>query len=159
MLFTGAYEHSIDAKNRLAIPAPIRHQLSSGDTSPAFYMHIGQNGSMWLWPERTFEKLAGDVEPTLTPSRHVEDFDEVTFPLTHRAELDSAGRVTIPEFMLAEAGLTTKVVILGMRHHLEIRDPEQWQQRVRQQGPRRSEIASQAEPEINKHRSRRSGDS
>ncbi len=158
MLFTGVYDHSIDAKHRLAIPAPVRSQLKTGDISAGLYMHIGQNDALWLWPEVTFEKLAGDVEPTLTPSRNVEAFDEVMFPLTHRAELDSAGRITIPEMMLAEAGLGSKVVILGMRHHLEVRDPEQWQQRMQRQSPRRGEIAEQAEPEINSTR-RRSGDS
>lgn len=159
MLFTGAYDHSIDSKHRLAIPAPVRSQLKSGQPSPALYMHIGQNNCLWLWPESTFEKLAGDVEPSLTPNRRLEEFDEVTFPMTHRAELDSAGRITIPEFMLAEAGLGPKVVILGMRHHLEVRDPAQWNQRVQQQSPRRGEIAEQAEPEINRHRHRRSDDS
>lgn len=144
MLFTGAYEHSIDAKHRLAIPATVRNQLKSAGSAAALYMHIGSNGALWLWPEPTFEKMAGDVEPSLTPEAEVQDFDEVIFPDTHRAEFDSAGRVTIPEHMLAEAGLGTKVVILGMRHHLQVRDPEQWQQRRRAQVAQRGQIAERA---------------
>lgn len=144
MFFTGANEHSIDAKHRLAIPAAVRNQLSSTDGPAVLYINIGPNGALWLWPERTFERMAGDVEPSMTPNPDLHAFDEVNFPLTHRAELDSAGRITIPEAMLADAGLGTKVIVLGMRHHVEVRDPEQWQQRLGVQTPRRQEISERA---------------
>jgi len=104
VLFTGAHEHSVDAKHRLAIPAAVRNQLRSAGSADALYIHVGANGALWLWPEPTFEKMAGDVEPSLSPDPELQEFDELTFPDTHRAEFDSAGRVTIPDQMLAEAG-------------------------------------------------------
>jgi len=144
VLFTGAHEHSVDAKHRLAIPAAVRNQLRSAGSADALYIHVGANGALWLWPEPTFEKMAGDVEPSLSPDPELQEFDELTFPDTHRAEFDSAGRVTIPDQMLAEAGLGNKVVIIGMRHHMEVRDPEQWQQHRQHQIAKRREIAQRA---------------
>lgn len=155
MFFTGINEHSIDAKHRLAIPASVRNQLTSSNAPEALYIHLGQNNALWLWPVPTFERMAGEVEPSMTPESELHEFDESTFPSAHLAEFDSAGRVTIPEFMLAEAGLGSKVVVLGMRHHLEVRDPEQWNARQKQQAPRRGEIAQRAGAILKKDKQRK----
>lgn len=56
-------------------------------------------------------------------------FDEITFPSARRLEMDKTGRVRLPQGMLDAAGIGSKVVILGMRDHLELRDPGQWEQR------------------------------
>jgi MraZ protein len=155
VFFTGINEHTIDAKHRLAIPAPVRNQLTSSNASEALYIHLGHNNALWLWPAPTFERMAGEVEPSMTPDLDVHEFDESMFPSAHLAEFDSAGRITIPEFMLAEAGLGAKVVILGMRHHLEVRDPQQWSERQKQQAPRRGEIAQRAGAILKKDKLRR----
>ena len=59
MLFTGEYEHSIDAKQRLAIPSDLRGRLDPEIHGSAFYVAPGQQGSLWIWPEKTFEQMAG----------------------------------------------------------------------------------------------------
>jgi DNA-binding transcriptional regulator/RsmH inhibitor MraZ len=41
-------------------------------------------------------------------------------------ELDKAGRVNVPDRMLQQAGLGNTVTILGVKDHLELRDPQQW---------------------------------
>lgn len=154
MLFTGANEHTIDAKHRLAIPASVRNQLSSTDSGNALYIVVGHNGALWMWPVPTFERMAGDVEPSMTPDSDVHEYDTSVFPTAHLAEFDSAGRVTIPDAMLVETGLGTKVVILGMRHHLEVRDPEQWNAQLQQLAPRRGEIAKRAGDVMKKDKQR-----
>lgn len=126
MIFTGEHEHTIDSKHRLAIPAEIRTRMEREQLDPAFYVVPGPSGSLWLWLERTFEQLSESLEPTLVPGEDMMEFDEITFPLARRVELDSAGRIRLDPDMLAEAGLGSTVVVLGMRDHLELRDPEQW---------------------------------
>lgn len=148
MLLTGKYDHTIDAKQRLAIPADVRARLESADDSTAMYATIGANGSLWLWPERTFERLAGDIEPSLTPASELMDFDELTFPEARRIEFDKTGRIRLPEEMIVDAGLGSKVVILGMRNHLEVRDPEEWTQRREEKAARRADIVRQARPVV-----------
>ncbi len=141
MLFTGKSELSIDAKQRLAIPAKIRTLLKQARVGEALYIIPGANGALWLWPERTFEDVAGRDEPTLTPAAEQMDFDELTFPEADRLELDSAGRIRLPQELVEEAGLGARVVLLGMRHHLEIWDPQRWATRRGAKAPKRSEIA------------------
>ena len=129
MLFTGEYEYTIDAKQRLAIPAEIRSRLHPERDGLAFYVTAGSNDALWLWPERTFERMAGAIEVSLLPAEEMMAFDEITFPSARRLEMDKTGRVRLPQAMLDAAGIGSKVVILGMRDHLELRDPGQWEQR------------------------------
>lgn len=126
MLFTGEYEHAIDSKHRLAVPSEIRSGLDPERDGQAFYLAPGPNGHLWLWTERTFERIVGAMEQSLLPAEDLMEFDEFTFPQARRLEMDSAGRVRLPESAMRDAGLAGAVVILGMRDHLELRDPAQW---------------------------------
>lgn len=143
MLFTGKPELSIDAKQRLAIPAKTRTMLEQARVGNALYILWGANGVLWLWPERTFEEIAGEIEPTLTPSTEQMDFDELTFSETQRLEIDSAGRIRLPQELLEAAGLGNRVLLVGARHHMEIWDPDAWETQHREKVARRAEIAQQ----------------
>lgn len=144
MFFTSKSELSIDAKHRLAIPARIRAMLDPQTHGEAFYVIQGVNDALWLWPEKTFERIAGEIEPSFTPAPELMDFDELMFPEARRVEIDAAGRIRLTEEMLAEAGLGTRVLVLGVRFHLEIWDPERWAARRRDKRERRDEITERA---------------
>ncbi len=145
MLFTGEHEHTIDAKQRLAIPAEFREQLEREDAgAEALYLAPGGNGQLWLWPERTFERMTGAMEASLLPEEEMMEFEEFIFPQSRRLEIDKAGRIRIPEQMLTEFGLGQTVVILGMKDHLEMRDPDKWRQQRQQNLTRSAEIVRRA---------------
>ncbi len=126
MYFTGKTELSIDDKRRLAIPSKIRSGLDPKTQGEAFYAVQGQNAAIWLWPERTFEGMAGAIDPSFAPAPELLDFDGLTFPEAQKLDVDSAGRVRLPEEMVARAALGSPVLLLGMRDHLEIWDPQRW---------------------------------
>jgi MraZ protein len=140
VIFTGEHEHTIDNKQRIAIPSAIRSRLDPERHGEGFYLVTGPNGVLWLWTEREFERIADQLERSLMPSEEALDFDEVTFPDATRVELDKVGRIRIPERMLARAGLGQNVLIIGMRDHLELRDPAEWEQTRNQREERRREI-------------------
>ncbi len=153
VLFTGKPELSVDSKQRLAIPAKTRAMLEQARVGNALYIIWGANGVLWLWPERTFEDIAGEIAPTLTPAVEQMDFDELTFPETQRLDIDSAGRIRLPQELLEEAGLGSRVLLVGVRHHLEIWDPDAWAAQYREKVARRPEIAQRLRGV--EHRSRR----
>lgn len=144
MLFTGDYEHTIDAKQRLAIPSEIRSRMSPEVHGESLYLVPGANGALWLWPEKTFERMASAMEQSLLPGEEMMEFEELMFPQSRRLEIDKAGRVRIPESMLAEYGLGQTVVILGMKDHLELRDPAQWKTQRQQRLAKQAEIMVRA---------------
>jgi MraZ protein len=137
VLFTGEYEHTIDAKSRLAIPAEIRSGLEKHGT--AFYVAPGTTDTLWLWPERLFEQMASATEASLLPDEDLLEFEELLYSQASRVEMDKAGRIRVPERLLKQALLGSSVVLLGVKDHLELRDPERW---ARQ---RDDKLAKQAE--------------
>ena len=126
MIFTGTYAHTIDSKHRLAIPAVFRAQLKPERDGNVLYVMPGSNGAIWLWTEREFEKLASGFDQSLLPDQDMMAIDEAIFPLTHRVELDSAGRIRLPEEMLDGAGISGSVAVVGVRDHIELHEPTQW---------------------------------
>jgi len=144
VLFTGEYEHTIDAKSRLAIPADIRARLEAADHGPALYIAPGTAGTLWLWPERLFESMASATEASLLPDEDLLEFEELLYSQAARVELDKSGRVRIPERLLEQASLGASVTLLGVKDHLEIRDPERWARQRNEKLSKQSEIMMRA---------------
>ena len=144
MLFTGEYEHTIDAKHRLAIPSEVRSRMDPSEHGEALYIGPGPNGHLWLWPEKTFEKLAASLEQSLLPGEESMEFEEMLFSQAARLEIDKAGRVRLPERSLRWAGLESSVVLLGVRDHLELRDPTDWYARREEKLAKQGQIILRA---------------
>lgn len=127
MVFTGTYEHAIDAKNRVAIPAEIRTlvQARRSDTA-VLYVTLGEGNALCLYTEAGFEARAAELLGSDGDKDQVLMYERVWFSLARRVELDSAGRVRLPESLLKRAGLKAEVVLLGVNDHLEIRDRTAW---------------------------------
>ena len=156
MLFTGEFAHTIDAKQRLAIPAEIRTALAAAagpvdpssegesDAAVVLYAVLGPNGALWIWPEATFLDMVNLMDQSLVPTDEQMSFDELFFPHASRLQLDAAGRARLPERLTTQAGLGSTVVILGVRDHLELRDQDAWEERRAAMLARQGEIMLQA---------------
>ncbi len=127
MLFTGQFEHTIDAKNRLAIPSEIRSRWDSTRDGAAFYAVSWVGGLVRLYTETDFHARSGSTL-TLTPDEDEAELQATLFGLAHRLELDSAGRLRLPEEMLSLTGLPREVTLVGAGDRLEIRSRSEWAQ-------------------------------
>ncbi len=142
VLFTGEFEHTVDTKGRLAIPSEIRSRMKKVEDGEAFYLTIGSNRALRLYPEKGFERLAAMIEEGLVTDEAVQEFDQLLFPLSRRLELDSAGRIRLPDRMMERAALGKEVVLIGVRDHLEIRDLKQWNAELEERLAKQEEIFS-----------------
>lgn len=128
MLFTGHSEHTIDAKQRLAIPAKYRNQWDESRDGKAWFCVPWPNGSLRLYTEKTFERLASEQEPSLTQTSDEADLLAEFFGLAERLEMDKQGRVPIPRRHIDMTQLPTEVVVIGAMNRLEVRDRAGWLQ-------------------------------
>lgn len=126
MLFTGEYEHSIDAKGRLAIPADVRARWRPETDGAGWVAVPWSGGIVRLYPQGSFEARASAGPLTLTPGEDEAELQATLFGLAARIEMDSAGRVRIPDDLLALVGLTSDVVLVGAGDRLELRDRAAW---------------------------------
>lgn len=126
VLFTGHYEHTIDAKRRLAIPAETRGRWRPEEDGSAWFAVPWGAGLIRLYTESDFHKRAVGGSLTLTPDEDEAELQATLFGLSARLEMDSAGRVCIPEEMLELTGLGTEVVLVGAGDRFEVRDRSEW---------------------------------
>jgi MraZ protein len=135
LVFTGTYEHAIDAKQRLAIPADIRAQIGGGrdHAEPVhLYVTLGDAGALCLWTEQGFEQRAAELDHSERDVEEILPYESVFFSLARRVELDRQGRIRLPENLLQRAGLDKDVVLIGVKDHMEIRDRQGWYEFVEQ---------------------------
>lgn len=126
MLFTGSTEITIDAKQRLAIPAKVRSQLDP-EKDKAWFCVPWPGGILRLYSESEFTALAANWNRTLIPGSDQAELEAELFGSAERIEMDSAGRITIPKPLLDLVGLGTEVVVVGALSRLEVRDRAAWQ--------------------------------
>lgn len=126
MLFTGQYEHTIDAKRRLAIPSGIRARWDERTDGAAWYAVPWPGGIIRLYTESDFERLSSERKTTLTPDEGSAELEAILYGMSARLESDAAGRIRFPEDMLSMTGLDGEVVLVGAGDRLEVRDRTAW---------------------------------
>jgi len=135
LVFTGTYEHAIDAKHRLAIPSDIRRDLQRGlgtgeGDAVVLYCVLGGPDVLCLYTEPGYQRLAEELRESEVDPEQLLDYEELFYANSKRIEMDSAGRVRLPEHLLKQTGLSGEVVIAGAGDHLKIRDRAAWQARM-----------------------------
>jgi len=126
LLCTGFAPATIDAKQRLAIPAKYRNQWETERDGSAWYCVPWPDGVLRLYTEGRFTTLAEQHEHSLTPDEDEADLDAVLFGLAERLEMDSQGRISLPATHLQLTGLGGEVVVVGARNRLEVRERARW---------------------------------
>lgn len=124
MAFRGTFDHTLDAKNRLTVPARYRAALSDG---VVLAMPIDLKPYVGVWRpedyERYTERSLAEMPP-LSPA--LTELERFFYGSSHDAELDAAGRIMVPGFLGEHAGLSKEVVIVGAGERLELWDRANW---------------------------------
>ena len=126
MLFTGHYEHTIDAKHRLAIPADIRNQWIAEKHGAAWYATPWVGSVIRLYTEADFKARAREHMLGLTPDADHAELLSTLFGLSARLEPDSAGRIKISPDLLELVDLDSEIILVGCGEWLEIQDRAKW---------------------------------
>lgn len=133
-MFLGQYDHSIDAKSRLTVPVKFRAALASGA-----YVVQGFERNLMVYTTETFERLAKRAFSHTMTDPEVRAMWRVVFGGARQVNLDSAGRILIPTFLLEYAVLGTEAAIVGTGEYFEIWNPDDWAE----------ELLSVTDPETN----------
>lgn len=128
LLLTGEFEHTLDEKNRLFISNKLRSQIDVKEYGGDFYLTMGANGVLCLYPERYFQQIAFAGAPGTAAPDEVVAFERMTFAMASRVELDRQGRLLLPEKTKKRANLGGSLTLVGVRDHIEIWNSEDWEQ-------------------------------
>jgi transcriptional regulator MraZ len=125
-MLLGEYEHTIDDKNRLTLPAKFRRAFEDGGV-----VTRGLDGCLYAWPRAAWEQLVDSRLATLDVlTVHGRRMHRHFFSGAAETTPDKQGRVGIPPALLAHAKLGRDVVVAGVNDHLEIWDRAAWKREL-----------------------------
>jgi len=127
LLLTGEYEHTLDEKGRLFISNKLRGQIDPRQYGSDFYLVLGADGILCLYPEKYFQQLALAGAPGTAAPDEAVAFERMGFALASRVELDRQGRLLINEKLRKRARLTNNLTLAGVRDHIEIWNKKSWE--------------------------------
>jgi len=120
-MFIGEYNHNLDDKGRLAIPAKFRLELKKGAV-----VTRGLDNCLFLYTKQEWEKLAVKLASLPISQSNSRAFARLMLAGAMDVESDKQGRVILPEYLRKFAGLKKSVVVAGLYSRLEIWDEEKW---------------------------------
>lgn len=128
MFFVGTYQHNVDTKGRVALPATFRKNLSSQlyvTTGPEKALLVFTPEKYQEWIMSLFAQREGGYNPrSAQDAKLMRDATKDAYPV----ELDSAGRINLPAQLREKANITKSVSIVGGFDHFEIWDSGAWQE-------------------------------
>jgi MraZ protein len=124
--FFGRFEHSLDAKGRIILPARFRAHFDT-----AAYLSQHAEGCLALWTPDEFEKQVAEMEAAQDRGTTERNVARVWASGLSEVELDRQGRVAIPAYLREYAKLETAVLVTGALNRIELWNPSTWETRVR----------------------------
>ena len=116
---TGEYQHNLDAKGRLFIPARLREEL--GDV---FYVTLSMERCLSAYSAESWRIFSDKVNAMpYVKQRKMRPL----FAYAARCELDAQGRILLPQNLRTYAGLSKSVTVVGCNNHAEFWDSAAWE--------------------------------
>ncbi len=120
-MLLGEYEHTIDDKNRLTLPARFREQLAGG-----VVVTRGMDGCLYAYPRDDWSELEARVAELDPLTREARTIQRHFFSGASEAELDRQGRLLVPPSLREYAALGGEAMVVGSRDHIELWEPTRW---------------------------------
>ena len=122
-MFIGEYNHSLDTKNRIIIPAKFREELGKN-----FVLTKGWDGCLYVYPKSQWEVLQKKLETLPLTNKNARAFVIFFFSGAHELELDKQGRTLIPQNLLEYGQIQKEIVSIGVSNRIEIWSREKWEE-------------------------------
>lgn len=134
-MFVGQYNHSMDAKGRVALPAKFRAELKKAVVTK------GLDNCLFVYPKKEWDKMTEKLAALPVAKANTRAFSRLMLAGAMEIEFDKQGRVILPEYLRSFAGLKKDVVVAGLYTRLEIWDQEAWLKYQKEMEKNSNEIA------------------
>lgn len=119
--FSGEYEHTVDEKGRVTLPAKLREGLGE-----VVFLTRGLDGCLFLYSEPRWKAITESVGRLSLTKRTARVFARMVFAGT-RCEVDRVGRILIPVGLRSFAHIASQAVIVGVEDRVELWAPDRWE--------------------------------
>ncbi len=137
-MFLGEYEHSVDAKGRIAVPAKFRTQLEGG-----LVVTRGFERCLQVYPMEQWQTLSERVSSLSIAPAEARQLRRLLFSSAFDTEVDKQGRIVLPTGLREYAGIGDNAVVAGMNTYFEIWSQTDWDAAMEALGNVDASIAAQ----------------
>ena len=120
-MFMGEFQHTIDTKGRLIMPAKLREKLGE-----KFVVTRGLDGCLFGYPLSEWAVLEAKLNEMPLAKKDARTFVRFFYSAATECELDKQGRINLPISLRNHGNLTKNCVIVGVSNRIEIWDEERW---------------------------------
>ncbi|MGZ9585057.1 division/cell wall cluster transcriptional repressor MraZ [Paenibacillus marinisediminis] len=135
-MFMGEYQHSIDDKGRLIIPAKLRDSLGT-----TFVITRGLDQCLFVYPMDQWEKLEQKLQALPLMKADARAFTRFFFSGASECEWDKQGRINIPNHLREYAKLEKECMVVGVQSRVEVWSKDAWEQYMNQSAASFNDIA------------------
>ncbi|MEK7657792.1 MAG: division/cell wall cluster transcriptional repressor MraZ [Patescibacteria group bacterium] len=122
-MFIGEFQHNLDLKSRIAVPAKFRPKLSGGAI-----ITRGLDHCLFVFANKEWEVLAQKLIALPLAQANSRAFVRLMLAGAMDVEIDKQGRILIPDYLREYATLRKETIIAGLYNRIEIWDAETWKQ-------------------------------
>ncbi|MBI2617861.1 division/cell wall cluster transcriptional repressor MraZ [Candidatus Kaiserbacteria bacterium] len=120
-MLIGEYTHSLDTKKRLSLPKKFRTELGR-----KVVVTRGLDNCLFMYPMQAWRKTAKRLEELSFAQADTRGFNRFMLSGAVEVDIDSVGRILVPDFLKEFAGLKSKVVLAGVNDRVEIWNEGAW---------------------------------
>jgi MraZ protein len=120
-MLIGEYKHTLDPKKRLSLPSKWRKELGR-----TLIVTRGLDNCLFVYPQAEWEKITTKIGELSLGSADTRSFNRFFLSGAVEVEVDSVGRILVPDFLKEFAKLDAKVVLAGIHDRVEIWDDNRW---------------------------------
>ena len=139
-MFMGEYNHTIDAKGRLIVPAKFREIL--GDN---FIVTKGLDGCLFVYPNDEWIRFEEKLKSLPLTNKNARQFTRFFLAGAAACEVDKQGRILLPQALREFASLEKDVVLVGVASRIEIWSRERWDESMNTYDGDMDEVAENME--------------
>jgi MraZ protein len=137
-MFLGEYQHNLDTKGRLSVPAKFRSDLGS-----SAIVTKGLDGCLFLYPKGEWEVMANKLAALPVSSSKARSFSRMMLSGAMEVEIDKVGRVLLPGYLRDFAGIEGEAIVAGVFNRVEIWNKSAWKTYSRESENNSSENAEE----------------
>jgi MraZ protein len=125
-MLLGEYEHALDDKNRITLPAKFRQEFADG-----VFVVRGIDPCLLVYPPGGWHRLVDERLAGLDPfSREARQMSRFLFSGATETDVDRQGRIMLPASLVGYAKLKREVVVAGVQDHVELWEPSAWRREL-----------------------------
>lgn len=126
-MFYGEYQHSLDKKGRLILPAKYRDSAKSNYIEK-FYITRGLDNCLFMFPEDEWKAQEAKFKSVSFTKSQSRKFNRLYFSGAQEVIFDKQGRILVPKYLKDFAGIKRDVMIIGVSNRIEIWDLVKWRE-------------------------------